>query len=346
MENDVLKNLAHISQTAGSNPALVQGGGGNTSAKIDEKIMAIKASGYGLSEVKTDSGFVKVNYANLLDYYRSVDPQEDRNFADESTQLIMDNIVSQKKIKPSVETGFHSLLKKYVLHTHSVYANIACCTEEGSKLVEEIFSDTEIDPLWIDYTHPGFYLTIEMMNQQNQYQDQYSKKPSVIFMENHGPIVNGDQAPEVLALDEQVNNQIKNYLDIDFDFPETGVKKAGKKLYLSTSDYLIDYFSKQDVAESFFYEYLYPDQIVYLEDNVSFGDKDSRINIDLDKQQIFYRAGKKEALAIEETLAAVVYIREQISRKDLTLKTMSDKHVNLIKNMKAEKHRKEVMKGE
>ena len=60
MDLQGLKELARISQEVGKHPDFVQGGGGNTSAKLDDRYMAVKASGYRLDQVTEQDGYVIV----------------------------------------------------------------------------------------------------------------------------------------------------------------------------------------------------------------------------------------------------------------------------------------------
>lgn len=343
-EEDILAGLEKISQTVGKYPDMVQGGGGNTSAKLNDEIMAIKASGYKLTQITKNEGYVKVNYQNLLDYFKNVDTTREIDFEKESSQKALENVVSEEKLKPSVETGFHSFLKRYVIHTHSCYANILCCSEEGKDLVGEIFAETDYNPLWIKYTHPGFDLTIEMKERIKDYRKKWGREPEVLFLENHGLIITHEDADTGLQINKEINAMIKDYLEIYDSYPEVGIEKISAEAYRSNTEYLQDYFRKHEVKEEFFNQVLYPDQLVYLENSVSINDDESRINIDTNSGEIIYNAKYNEAKTIDETMTAFIYIREYIENNDLTLKTMPQKYVDLIKNMQAENHRKKVMK--
>ncbi|MFW6007301.1 MAG: class II aldolase/adducin family protein [Bacillota bacterium] len=343
-EKEVLKGLEKISQKTGACPDMVQGGGGNTSAKLNERIMAIKASGYKLSQITVDNGYVKVNYKNLLDYFENVDTSEDKDFEKECSEIALKNVVSEEKLKPSVETGFHSLLKRYVLHSHSVYANIINCVENGEEVIKDIFAGEKYNPLPVRYTHPGFDLTLEMKRKIEKFKDQYEIEPEVIFLENHGLIITHDKGDSALAINEEVNSKIKDYLGIKESYPEVGVEKIDIETYHSTTEYLQNYFQNSNIDQEFFNDILYPDQIVYLEDSVSINGKDSRINIDTDTGEIVYKAKYNEAKTIDETLTSFIYIRDYIEDSDLTLKTMPQKYIDLIKVMRAESHRKKVMR--
>ena len=43
--------------------------------------------------------------------------------------------------RPSIETGFHSYLGKFVIHTHSVFTNILNCSVEGKDQIKKLFPE-------------------------------------------------------------------------------------------------------------------------------------------------------------------------------------------------------------
>lgn len=127
MYSEGKEQLVTISSYAGARKDYVQGGGGNTSVKFDGRLMAIKASGYTLAEITHDKGYVTVNYQKILDYYNTVDASADRDFEKESLEVSLGSaelLDGMENKRPSVEVGFHTFLKKCVIHTHAVYANI------------------------------------------------------------------------------------------------------------------------------------------------------------------------------------------------------------------------------
>lgn len=348
-ENNIkqgLKGLELISQTVGKYPDMVQGGGGNTSAKLNDEIMAIKASGYKLSQVTQKDGFARVNYSDILDFHNNLDLSQDKDFSGESKQIIQDSVVDEggNELKPSIETGFHSFLKKYVIHTHSVYANILCCAQEGEKLVKEIFADEDHEPLWLPYTHPGFHLTRVVSDAVDKFQKKYNGKPKIIFLENHGLVVTDDDARDSIELNTEVNNKIKAFFDINRDYPQTRLEED-EEVFISHNNYLKDFFkNNSEIDEDYFKQFLYPDQIVYMGGDISVNGKDAKINIDTDTGDIEYRAGANEAQTIDEIMTAVLFIIEEIENNNLTLKTMEPKYIDLIKHMEDEDYRKKIMK--
>ena len=71
MRQKALEGLAFISREIGVRPDYTQGGGSNTSVKLDDEYMAIKASGFKLRQVNELEGYVVVNYKNICSYFSS-----------------------------------------------------------------------------------------------------------------------------------------------------------------------------------------------------------------------------------------------------------------------------------
>jgi len=234
MKEDI-KNLVNISRRIGSYPDFVQGGGGNTSVKIDDNLMLIKASGYLLKNMNESDGFSFVNYFDIKNHIKSNNISNDTE--DEFSNFIKEKtfkIGEYPNLKPSIETGFHSLLsQKYIVHTHSVYANIICCSKEGQSIAQKLFPDS----IWVKYANPGKDITIAIANAIK------GKFANIIFMQNHGIIIGAKSAKNVYELHELVNNKIVNYLNITF----------GYKLERTDLNIL-------EVKE----KVIFPDQVVYL----------------------------------------------------------------------------------
>ena len=348
MYNSALKDLETISQTIGSHPDYVQGGGGNTSAKLNNELMAIKASGYQLKEVTATQGYVVVNYSNINKYYDSVDLNTDTDFEKESIEIAKKNVVETEGIKtlrPSVEVGFHSILKKYVIHTHAVYANILCCSKNGEQLARKIFAGKDYNFLWVPYINPGFNLTLRIKKDIKQYIENFSFFPEVIFMENHGLIVTCDDYKKCLDLHTTINLAIKNYLKINETYPKIQIDTVDDNTFKSNTAYIKNYLAKNKITQDYFERnVLYPDQLVYLNGSIAVDTMDNKLNINTKTGEITYRCNLKEAKTMEETLLAYLYVIDRIKNNELELKTMTNEEKNFIKNWESEKYRKSLLK--
>jgi ribulose-5-phosphate 4-epimerase/fuculose-1-phosphate aldolase len=346
MNNVDLKSLEMISGAVGNRPEYIQGGGGNTSVKIDGHWMAVKASGFRLKDISSSDGIVYVNYANLIGFFDGVKIDSDIDYEKESNDFIKRNskqIDGHRQLRPSVETAFHSLLKKFVIHSHPVYANILCCMENGQNACEGIFRDKPVDYIWIPYIQPGFLLSCRIRDEKEKYFRENGKNPSVIFMENHGLIVTDDDARECLALHENVNSLIRDSLGMPAHYPELSLERIDENTWVSKTNFVSGFLFNRPIGETFFEENpLYPDQLVYINQNVSFKN-DKKLNIDLRERRILYKTNFAEASAIEENLLAYFYVIDAIWAKGFTLRTMGKKESDFIRNWEAEKYRSRMM---
>lgn len=347
MYEEAFKDLESISQAIGKFSDLVQGGGGNTSVKINDELMAIKASGYRLDQVTRKEGFVVVNYKDIKNYIIEADLNSNIDFEKKSIDLFNKSVINLedlKTLRPSVEAGFHSILQKYVIHSHSVYANILCCSNEGKQISEKIFSDKIYDILWIPYVKPGFFLTVKIYEDIQNHIERGGNFPKVIFLENHGLIVSSENREEVLQIHEDVNKSIKSYLNIDEKYPEIKLKEIGTNLYLSNTKFISDFLKDNKISMEFFEKIaLYPDQIVYLNDNISINDDENKINIDLDEKKVIYKASYEEAFTLEEVFLAYAYVISKIKESGLSIKTLTDEEIDFIRNWESEKYRKSLI---
>lgn len=352
MFDEKLKELVSISRAVGSLPDMVQAGGGNTSVKLNDELMAVKASGYKLNQVTEKEGYVVINYKDIKEYYRNVDMDSGTDYEKDSVDFAIRSIVkingldNTKTVRPSVEAGFHSFLKTYVIHTHSVYANILCCSKQGERLMGDIFSGWKDGFMWMPYINPGFSLTLAIREGIEKNLMYKEKVPEVIFMENHGLIVSSDDCHECVELNEKVNNAIRDYLGIKGEYPKIKLEKVNDTLTESKTEYLDKFFRRNGITGEYFNKIvLYPDQLVYLNENVSVNGIDNKLIIDAKTGRRVYKTGFQESLAIEETLLAYVYIIEKIRECGLELKIMDDKGADFIRNWESEKYRKELIKN-
>ncbi|MGI6536903.1 MAG: class II aldolase/adducin family protein [Caldicoprobacterales bacterium] len=349
MFQEALKELQYISTQVGLPIEYTQGGGGNTSVKLNEELMAVKASGFKLKQINPKEGYVVVNYKNIMEFYNNVDLSLDRDYEKESTEFAKANVVEMeglKKLRPSVEAGFHSILLKYVIHTHPVYANIVCCTHKGRELMNEIFKNVDFGFVWIPYINPGFSLTLRIKKAVHDYLNENDKFPQVIFMENHGLITTADNPRECLDLHQRVNDMIKTHFGIAETYPKIELDKLDENKYVSRTEYLKIYLKANKIGLDFFdRNVLYPDQLVYLNENISLGGMDNKLNINTETGEIIYLTNESEAQTMEETLLACIYVIDNINRLGLPLKSMTAEEIDFIKNWESEAYRKSLVKS-
>lgn len=334
---DGLSGLVKISQACGTRSDYVQSGGGNTSAKLAKNLMAIKASGYRISQISLSDGFVVGNYAKVKRIYANSDRGE--NSEDQTSKAVKNavlDIPGYKKLRPSVETGFHALLKKYVIHTHPVYANLLSCSPEGKALAEKVLTKTGIKYLWMDYINPGAGLTFQIADSLKAYQEKNGAFPEVIFLKNHGLIATADSADRCIKLHQQVNDAVIEYFALP-QYPLSGKpEQTAGGSFQSVNRYLTEASKTWLNAKILEDIMLYPDQLVYLNGNLG-GDAPKLV---IEKGKILYNCPLSEAAAIEEGLLAFAYIVGEGKNKGIKIESMPDWGIAFINGWEAEKYRK------
>lgn len=335
------EQMKRISSYAGNRPDYVQGGGGNTSVKFDGTLMAIKASGYTLAEITAEKGYVTVDYKKIMRYYNTVDTSAAKDFEKESLDVNLSSIVlldGMEEKRPSVEVGFHSFLSGCVIHTHAVYANILCCSEEGRELAKKIFAGSGIGYVFLPYIDPGFRLTLAVKQAADGYRMEHGVLPDAIFMDNHGLIVHNEDPKRAMEIHEIVNNGIREHFGLN-DFPKPVIRKYADG-FISETDYLKKFITETGADAAYFNALtLYPDQLVYLGGKIG-----NIIGIDRETGETVYHAAEKEAQTLEETLLGVVYVLRSIKSSGLTLRQMDDAGADFINNWESEKYRQKLIK--
>lgn len=336
--NNVLKHIVEVSQKIGKYPEYVQGGGGNISLKLNSNEMAIKASGFRLGDLAVDNGFVSVDHMKINDFYRDIQGDENLNeLIEKNARVVNESTLLQKgvlSLRPSIETGFHALLGRCVVHTHSVYSNILNCSVEGKKIIVELFPEAVFAP----FGPPGVALTLGIRNALA------GSQTPIVFLENHGLIVSGETEREVSDMHTLVNARIKEKFGIDEEYPMIAINKVDEESFLSDTPYLKQYIlNNPEIVKNMQHTILFPDQVVY-SDVVGFdSDSPANIAIDLESGEIRYKTTFGEARAFEETLASWIFILDRINKIGLTIKTVSEAEGLFISNMESEKYRKKMV---
>ena len=339
---DTIKDLIDISQYAGTRADYTQGGGGNTSVKNEKTgLMLIKASGYRLKDINETTAFVAVDKKTISDYYNSVNLSVNKDYEKESAEISKSSVVELEGIqtlRPSVEVGFHAILKKYIIHTHSVYANVLTCSIEGETLADKIFGNKDYDFIFLPYINPGFELTLAMKKAIEKHVEKNGKYPEVIFMKNHGLVVTSDDIDRVKSVNEDVNESIIKYFGITntFNVVELCEKDNG---FVSKTPIVTEFVKENGLSKEFLDEYpLYPDQLVYLNNIIQF----SPDKLVVKDNSVLYNTDKKQALTLEETLTAYLFVITTIKKAGLNISKMNEKEVYFINHWEAEKYRRSV----
>lgn len=170
------EEFLYLCDLFGSCIGRTQGAGGNISVKWDNKLL-VKASGYRLSAVNENEGYVYCNIDRVKSCY---DNQEEN---------LESAILEKTQSKPSMESFFHLLPKQYIVHIHSTFfCKYLCKSNTANIFSEENFPRS----LFIPYIKPGLKLAQSILP---NYSDQ-----SLIFLENHGIILLGNSIEQIVDL--------------------------------------------------------------------------------------------------------------------------------------------------
>lgn len=341
---EALERFAEMSCAAGARVDYVQGGGGNTSVKLAGGLMAIKASGYRLGDIRPDAAYAVLNCDAVRKFYLESDPAElgdVEKAGAEKTKACTLQIEGLPALRPSVEVGFHSLLDTYVIHSHSVYANLASCAVECEAVVREAFRDAEYAVGVVDYTDPGARLTFSIREEMARVRAETGKNPSVIFMKNHGVIATDADAARCTWIHDDCNARVAAYFGIAPDsFPTPCIAgNSEDSPFRSATPYLLDCLAGgKYTADDFAARPLYPDQLVFVGDALCSDPPAVR----LENGTAIYALPRAKAQLIEETLCCVTFICEHIAARGLTLSTMGEAAKAFIANWESEKYRRSI----
>ena len=204
-----LADLIKISNATGKDPALVLGGGGNTSVKTaDGKYMYIKASGTALKDMDAQRGWRRLRTDTVLAILKDkaipkLDPiKRETEVVNRLLLSCDDNVTSGAR--PSVESHLHALLDTHVIHLHPLVVAAYVNAKNGRPALEKQLAKGGIVPLWVPYTDPGYLLAKRIARLVGEYEQQHGHRPSVLFLEKHGLFVTAGTANTALRRVRQV----------------------------------------------------------------------------------------------------------------------------------------------
>lgn len=190
---DLIEQLIALSHFAAEHPRLVQGGGGNCSVK-NKEAMAIKASGFFLEDLTATEGYAVIDRASRK-------PRND------------------SPARPSMETDFHLILGRYVIHTHPIAVGALVCAIEGKEKFRSLFPDANY--LWVPYARPGQALC-DAINIVLIGNDLIADEEVVLFFESHGLCVSAQNASRAQELHEATVKKLEAFF-ADCDISEAEI---------------------------------------------------------------------------------------------------------------------------
>src|SRR5438445_313116 len=234
-----IEQLVFLSNLIGSDPSLVQPGGGNTSVKLKEPdlfgcethSLVVKGSGTDLRTVGP-AGFTHL-YLDRLSLLRQKD-----SLSDEEMMALMRAcmLFPDRDPVPSVETPLHALLSaRFVAHTHDVATLSLTDAPHAEENARRVFGQ---EIAFLEYVRPGFPLAKRLA-------ERYAEGPPAgviaLVMEKHGLAGWGDTAGDCYETLRVVIEKAEAFV---------AEQAAGKRAYGSPSATSLDAEARRDIASA------------------------------------------------------------------------------------------------
>jgi rhamnulose-1-phosphate aldolase/alcohol dehydrogenase len=186
-----LDALVYRSNLLGSDRALANQGGGNTSSKgtavdhagREQRALWVKGSGTDLASI-TAAGFAVLRLDEIVPLRRR-EEMDDAAMVDFLRRCALDS----DQPRPSIETLLHAFIAApQVDHTHPDAIIALTSSPNGRKLAEETFGE---EAVWLDYQRPGFDMSRRIA-------ELLDANPSAraVLLEKHGLVTWGESGEE------------------------------------------------------------------------------------------------------------------------------------------------------
>ncbi len=338
---DSLQKLLELTKPLMNQSDQIQGPGGNTSYKDGSGNMFIKASGFRFDEMSEDKGISAVNYLNLRQYFHLVKPKGKENDEAEMLKLVGQSILKQSTgelyPKPSMETGFHAVLGKYVIHTHSVWTNLVNCRKDKTAIIKQL-SET-FNLVQIPFVSPGFSLSYMVTQAVKETEMNGKQAPDIFLLHNHGVIAHADDLQKCQNILKSLDRAIQSICQLSDEYPDTSLNVIDAK-YVPVSDYVNSVLKLHQCDATFFNQVLFPDQTVFFNNQIGSEGSDKKIHID--NFTISYHCSERDARAIHETMTAYLFIYHTLTTTNVDIDFLGGNEIDYINNMEMEKHRRSI----
>jgi ribulose-5-phosphate 4-epimerase/fuculose-1-phosphate aldolase len=306
--------LVSLSKLFGQSITNIQGPGGNISVKLDD-LLFIKSSGSILGNMSYDNGYCMV----------------DNNKCIKMVESNIDKIKSAKVYgykTPSMETYFHSFMKKYCIHLHFTLSNVVFCKE-----IPEDLTGFDIPYRIIDYFTPGLELA-------HQIYKKYDDKCDIYFLKNHGVIITSDNMDQVISYYEYIFEYFNGLLNNRYDH-DLNAFNISKILHSNNRSVVV---RRLDIPYELMKNivFCFPDLAVFVQNKREIQDISDLINDNISYDIILY---KNEVYGIAETLIKLYSLMEIVESYKMLYQETSGKIISIenptvLCNMEQEKSRR------
>ncbi len=223
-----MKDLVELAHFLGSRKDILLASNGTLSYKND-RFMWINAKSIAL-EALNENQFVilereKLKRMVFVDY--SQDPI-DRERAVQ-IDLLKARSHPELMLQPSTETIIHEVIRyDCIAHVHPAVVNGLLSGLNAKQLITEMFGE---EALFIPFVNPGYSLAKIIHKEVKEYEKAYQRQPEIIFVQNQGVIVSGDDAGKVKQILERVMAIVTSWAG-DFDQKEDKLFPGDLKTFM------------------------------------------------------------------------------------------------------------------
>ena len=313
---ETINELIFLSKYFGQSVLNIQGPGGNISIKIYD-IIFIKSSGAVLGNLSYNEGYCLANNNKCLNLLELGEDLELKN-----TKIFGYKI-------PSMETFFHSFMKKYTVHIHFTLSNIFLCSN-----IYYIFNNFPYKYKIIKYISPGLLLAKEVYKN-------YDKDCNIYFLENHGIIITDNNLINIIFIYQHIYKYFNNLLYNKFN-NDLNCFNINKQYYFIKNKSVIirhiDY--PYEILEKI--KYCFPDLAIFIEKIGIFNNLEEFYK-NIDNFNIIII--NKNVYLCAENINKIYYIIELIEKYKILSEYSYDLLNNIddikyLQNMEQEKFRK------
>ncbi|MDM5224081.1 bifunctional aldolase/short-chain dehydrogenase [Peribacillus sp. NJ11] len=222
-----VEELVYRSNLIGSDRAVCNWGGGNTSTKTtvqdfrgrDVEVMWVKGSGSDLATMK-EKNFTGLRLEDITPLI-----ERDEMSDEEMVEYLSHCMIDSKHPRASIETLLHAFLPfKHVDHTHPDAIISICCADNGQEIAKEIYGNRFV---WVPYVRPGFTLSKMIAEGVRN-----NPNAQLVLMEKHGLVTWGETSEASYAQTISIINEAENYIQSKI----TEASVFGGQKYHSLSD--------------------------------------------------------------------------------------------------------------
>ncbi len=202
-----LSQLVYRSNIIGTDRAVCNWGGGNTSMKTieqdfrgnDIEVMWVKGSGSDLATMK-EGNFTGLKLEDLTPLI-----ERDEMSDEAMVEYLGHCMINRQHPRPSIETLLHAFLPfKHVDHTHPDAIISLCCSHNGKAIAEKIYGNRFV---WVPYIRPGFTLSKMIAEGVKE-----NPNAELVLMEKHGLVTWGETSQECYEQTLTIINKAESYI--------------------------------------------------------------------------------------------------------------------------------------